>query len=249
MLLREKWSRFFLVLSRYPQPAGYCRTCEETSWATGGNWPFRSDLAHKVKWASAAHKERLGLRVRLDGRASVDYRGSKARRDLLGLRETKDHEACIGLRVAEGPAATSAPDPEGRVAALEGLVSSLMASPTPRPTAAATMGPSDDLANTDLANLWVIIENDEFGRLRVNVDAAFDIDEFDLDVFVDSEEYCNTVRIYQDEGIYEMGCGSLEKSHGLVERVSAQTRNQGDLRCAGNVQSLPTESVFACRFR
>ncbi len=128
-------------------------------------------------------------------------------------------------------------------------MSSPVASPNPVATAAATTEPPEDLATADRANLWVIIENDEFGRLSVSVDAAFDIDEFDLDVFVDSEQYCNTVRIYGDEGYYQTSCGSLEKPHGLVERVSAQTRNLGDLRCARNVQSLPTESVFACRFR
>ena len=90
MLLREKWRRFFLVLL-FPILLGTL-SCEGPP-GPPGQLALPVHLAHKVKWASAAHKERLGLRVRLDGRASVDYRGSKARRDLLGLRETKDHEA------------------------------------------------------------------------------------------------------------------------------------------------------------
>ena len=90
MLLREKWRRFFWY---YCSPSCWVLCRVKDLPGHRGQLAFPVHLAHKVKWASAAHKERLGLRVRLDGRASVDYRGSKARRDLLGLRETKDHEA------------------------------------------------------------------------------------------------------------------------------------------------------------
>ena len=246
MLLREKWRRFFLVLL-FPILLGTL-SCEGPPGPPGAIG-LSGPPGPQGEMGERGPQGETGAPGEVGRQGERGLQGEQGPPGPVGPKGDEGPRGLIGLRGAEGPAATSAPDPEGRVAALEGLVSSLMASPTPRPTAAATMGPSDDLANTDLANLWVIIENDEFGRLRVNVDAAFDIDEFDLDVFVDSEEYCNTVRIYQDEGTYEMGCGSLEKSHGLVERVSAQTRNQGDLRCAGNVQSLPTESVFACRFR
>lgn len=246
MGLKEKWGRFFLVLL-FPILLGTL-SCEGPPGPQGAIGPSgppgsQGETGERGSQGEAGARGERGLR---------EERGLQGEQGPPGPAGPKGDEGprgLIGLRGAEGPAGTSAPDPEGHVAALEGLVSSLMASPNPVATASATAEPSDDLASTNRANLWVIIENDEFGRLRVSVDAAFDIDEFDLSVFVDSEDYCNTVRIYQDEDTYEMGCGSLEKSHGLVERVSAQTRNQGDLRCARNVQSLPTESVFACRFR
>jgi hypothetical protein len=84
----------------------------------------------------------------------------------------------------------------------------------------------------------------------VKVDPAFDIDEYDLDLFVDGVEYCNPSRMYADEGEYKMGCESFQQvQHSSVERVAAQTRSLGDLRCQRNVASTAGESVFACAWR
>ena len=77
--------------------------------------------------------------------------------------------------------------------------------------------------------------------LDVFVDVAFDIDEF-----VDGEEYCNTSRMYGDEVECEMGCGSLEKAHVNVQGVSARTQFLGDLRCTRHVESASAFSIFAC---
>ena len=95
-------------------------------------------------------------------------------------------------------------------------------------------------------SMWVIITDEE-----VYVDTEFDFtDEFGMDVFVDSVEYCNPQRIYADEGRYALGCESPDESHLDVERVSVQTRGGLDLRCAKDQeQSSEAETVFACTWR
>ena len=86
--------------------------------------------------------------------------------------------------------------------------------------------------------------------LVVKVDPAFDIDEFDLDLFVEGVEYCNPNRMYADEGEYLMGCEAFQMApHSSIQRVSAQTRSLGDLRCERNIASSTRESIFACAWR
>ena len=131
-------------------------------------------------------------------------------------------------------------------------VSTPAPSPPPRPTATPVPA-TEDLANTTKANLWVILSNDgELGRdyLEVKVDTAFNVDEFELDLFVDGVEYCNPNRMYADEGEYVMGCESFQQvQHADVVRVSAQTYSLGDLRCQRNAASTARKSVFACAWR
>ena len=79
-------------------------------------------------------------------------------------------------------------------------------------------------------------------------DPAFDVDTFDLDVFVEGKEYCNTARIYGDDGGIELSCESDERRHSTVRRVSAQS-HLGDLRCEKNDASEAHETVFACAWR
>lgn len=119
------------------------------------------------------------------------------------------------------------------------------------PGESSTPEPTGGLATADSANMWVFISQDPSLRnyLRVEVDPAFDVDKWELDVLVDGSEYCNTSRIYGDEGRYEMGCGFEEKTHSSVRRVSAQTRTLGDLRCERNFQSTADETLFACAWR
>ena len=95
-------------------------------------------------------------------------------------------------------------------------------------TTATPNPPPENLANAIQANLWVYLSQDPdiSEYLSVEADPAFDVDAFDLDVFVDGSEYCNPNRMYADEGAYEMSCEFEEKTHTSVQRVSGQT---GDL--------------------
>ena len=123
--------------------------------------------------------------------------------------------------------------------------------PTPRPTSTLrprpTQTPIVTLDKTQRANLWVYIANDEYFMV-VYADPAFDIEEFDLDLFVDGREYCNTSKIYNDEGLRKLSCGAEQRRHTSVQRVSAQTP-RGDLKCERHVESDSHTSVFACVFR
>ena len=113
--------------------------------------------------------------------------------------------------------------------------------PAPTPTGV-------DLETTTEAPLLVSLTPGEFGVLQVEADPAFDLGEFELTLLVDGTEYCNSNRMYEDEGYYEMGCESEERGHESVERVSAQT-SKGDLRCRKNAQSTNEQTIFACDWR
>ena len=125
---------------------------------------------------------------------------------------------------------------------------------TPTPTPTPTSGPVD-LATTDTANLWIGLSQEPRlpDYLRVRADTAFDVEPFELDIFVDGTEYCNSSRMYGDEGWYEMGCALEEKLHTDVTQISVQTSEYpdvlGDLRCARNDDSTADVTLFACVFR
>ena len=120
--------------------------------------------------------------------------------------------------------------------------------PTPVPTSTPAPTPEIDLTTTDKAAMWVYLTDGPIG-ITAMVSVAFDIGEFDLDVFVDGESYCNPTRMYADEGAYELSCTSVDKPHQTVVNVSAQTGSLGDLRCKKHVSSAPARSVFACAWR
>ena len=120
--------------------------------------------------------------------------------------------------------------------------------PDPTPTPVSVVDPDIGLSDTEQADLWVWLSTDEYDVLIVEIDAEFDADEYEIDLFIDSAEYCNSSRIYSDEGRYGMSCEHEEKKHTTVQRVSAQT-DQGDLRCARNVQSTEQQTIFACAWR
>ena len=105
-----------------------------------------------------------------------------------------------------------------------------------------------DLETTTEAPLLVSLSTGDYDTLLVKADTAFDLDEFELTLLVDGSEYCNTNRMYADEGYYEMSCESEERGHESVERISAQTP-EGDLRCRKNAQSTNEQTVFACDWR
>ena len=165
--------------------------------------------------------------------------GDPGSRGAVGPQGPKGDKGAEGV-AGQAVVATPVPTPARRAAA------------TPRPTATPT-ATTEGLANTTLANLWVILSNDgDLGSeyLVVGVDPGFDLEEFGMNVFVDRVEYCTPNRMYADEGEYELGCESFQQvQHAFVERVSAQTRSLGDLRCQRNVASTTRASVFACAWR
>ena len=121
------------------------------------------------------------------------------------------------------------------------------ATPSATATPAPTATPSISLAETTRANLWAYFTNDG-DHLAVLADPAFDVNEFGLSLFVDGKEYCNSSRIYGDEGGQEMSCEYETRRHTTVRQVSAQTP-MGDLRCERNDASGSQETVFACAWR
>ncbi len=110
-----------------------------------------------------------------------------------------------------------------------------------------------NLVETTEAAAWILIETESEGSLpqiKVWFDPDFDVeDTHSVDVLVDGQSYCNSTRMYADEGKYILSCGLVEKDHAEVERVSVQTRNMGDMRCQRNIRSTEEQSVFACVWR
>ena len=152
------------------------------------------------------------------------------------------------------PTATITPAPTPTPTPTPTLAPTLVPTPTLEPTATlmptptATPMPTQDLANVERANVWVIVGND-YNNLEVYISTVFDADRFDVDVFVDGDEYCNTQRIYGDGDLYKLGCHLEQRHHTSVERVSIQTGNHGDFRCARHTKSLNDAIIFACEPR
>ena len=115
----------------------------------------------------------------------------------------------------------------------------LVVAPQPTP------GPSE--SDADIV-MWVILKDSRFDWVEMWLDTEFDADSYDLRVFIDGERYIHSVRIYADEGRYEVS-GSLEKAHTDVEKMSVQAE-QGDMRCRRFAsRSTPAESVWGCAWR
>ena len=120
--------------------------------------------------------------------------------------------------------------------------------PTATPVPTPTLVPLD-LATTRWAPIIVAIANGEYEWLEAYIDVADDYDQYDIDVFIETVEFCNTTRVYGDESFYKLSCALFEfSSHTDVERVSVQTP-VGDLKCARNQYSDDLLSVFACDWR
>ena len=148
------------------------------------------------------------------------------------------------------PTATVAPTPQPT----NTPTPTVTPTPTPEPTATstptptATPIPTQDLSTIERAGVWVIVGNDN-SNLEVYISTVFDADRFDVDVFVGGDEYCNPQRIYGDGDLYKLSCHLEKRHHSSVERVSVQTRNHGDFRCARHTESLKDATIFACEPR
>jgi hypothetical protein len=190
-------------------------------------------LGRRGLLARPVPKDNLGLAANLNHQEPRVTQALRVHQVQKAIRDPKAQQVSWSLRLLF-------PTPTPRVTA------------TPEPTAPPRATP-ESLANTTQANLWVILSNDGDRRpeyLVVKVDLDFDLEEFEMEVFVDGVEYCAPNRMYADEGAYKMGCESRQQvQHVSVERVSAQTRSSGDLRCQRNVASTARKSVFACAWR
>ena len=125
-----------------------------------------------------------------------------------------------------------------------------VAMPTPTPAPMPAVEPtltSEQLSRTTSHNILIVLSNDG-DYLVVEATTAFVADAFDLDVLVDGRAYCNSNRIYPDDGLAELGCESETRRHTSVERVSIQT-SHGDLRCAKHVESDDVLTAFICVWR
>ena len=93
------------------------------------------------------------------------------------------------------------------------------------------------------------------GRTSWDVYAApaFDIDQFDLNLFIDRQEFCNADPIYADLSAVKMGCESYEPRSNTPEIYATLDRGLGRqprvMVCAKDVASKPTAIVYACRWR
>ena len=123
--------------------------------------------------------------------------------------------------------------------------------PTPSPTPVPTPTPREQLATTDEANLWIYIERATSTGIRWSVyaDPGFDIDAFDLEVFIDSRAYCNTATILADFGPLELSCEIYE--HRGPPKVYALyvPRKQEPLICEKNKQTAGNRYVYACYWK
>ena len=105
--------------------------------------------------------------------------------------------------------------------------------------------------------MWVYILGEErsYGGTwwEVYADPAFDVDTYDLSVFINGKEFCNTNAIYGDLGQVELSCAGYEPQGAIqmYATVGASFTSRGEvLECAQNKASRPPNRlVFACRAR
>ena len=127
--------------------------------------------------------------------------------------------------------------------------------PTSIPTPTRVPTPTPDLANAELANLWLAIYPIDWCDpcIGVSADPAFDVIDFaELNVIVRagtrSETFFNTDRIYGDDG-YLLLSQTLDGRISSVTGVSAESGLFGSLRCAKHRDSTAAELTFACAWR
>ena len=112
--------------------------------------------------------------------------------------------------------------------------------------------PTPEPVVLEYADMWVRLEQNEYGGLEAYVDVAFDVDLYGLVVFVDGTEFCSSNPMYGEEGYYTLSCYSPEVAHFSVSRVSAQFDNRGQargLRCERSDHSDADRTLFACSWR
>lgn len=66
-----------------------------------------------------------------------------------------------------------------------------------------------DRVNADTANVWIQWKVDRHGNASPHVRPAFNVEDYDMDLFADGHNYCNSDRIRKDHW-YEMGCHRTE---------------------------------------
>ena len=156
---------------------------------------------------------------------------------------------------APSPTATQALSPTAT--AIPGPTQTPRPTSTPRPTQTPTAAPAP-LETTTSANLWIQIVRDEvlsgIEFWDVLADPAFDVDEFDLNVYIDGREYCNPNPLYGDQGFGELSCESYEPRTQEPE-VYATVGNSlfgtvERLVCAQNVATRSRYNmIYACYWR
>ena len=103
--------------------------------------------------------------------------------------------------------------------------------------------------------MWVYIEQVETGRWErweVYADPAFDVDQYDLNLFIDRKEFCNPSKIYGDLQAMEMSCASYEhrgSTPDMYATVDIGFRQEAVLVCAKHRDSRHNRLIYACRFR
>ena len=124
--------------------------------------------------------------------------------------------------------------------------------PRPKPTSGPTYTPGPTSTpwptiTPVTGSLFILLSDGQF-FLTAEADPHFDVAKGDLLVLIDGKRYCNSSRIYADDGPVELSCIAEERSHTTVERVSAQT-SMGDLRCGKYVKSDRKLTTFVCNWR
>ena len=126
---------------------------------------------------------------------------------------------------------------------------------TPMPTSTNIPTPIPDLANTQLANLWIAVYPVDWCApcIGVSADPAFDVVDFgDLKVIVRagtrSQTFFNSDPVYGDDGYIQLS-QTLDGSLATVTGVSAELGNIGSLRCEKHSASTPQEFAYACVWR
>ena len=121
-----------------------------------------------------------------------------------------------------------------------------------------------DLATTESAVLWLYLWLEIIyveTRLKVSADTSFDVEEYDLDVFVflndrqSSFEYCNSFDIFAEDPPVVLSCSAgkdgIALSDVTVVRAthSISSREEEHFRCEKNIASSEDELAFACTWR
>ena len=112
----------------------------------------------------------------------------------------------------------------------------------------------DNVNDADAAPIWVGIVNGEYGWIDTYVQSNLNGSVIDMDVFVDTEKYCDTTPIIRGKRI-ELSCGMLERRVADVQDVYIVTLvslpDDSSVRIRGYFQCHRQDrdaGIYACWF-